>query len=116
MPMVSEIMTSPFGTKHPPTLRSATNLLQAVLRTCWPRIPHYRNDIVKMLMLCWLNIEDEESLSPDSPTAKELISGLANAADMLYAVTKAAHVDLSECVNPLVEKEPQLTNLFKSIS
>ncbi|KAI1089109.1 hypothetical protein F5B19DRAFT_485488 [Rostrohypoxylon terebratum] len=113
VPMVSEILADPFGTKHPPTLTSATQLLQAILRNCWPRIPHYCNEIIKVLMLCWLNIEDEDSFSDDSPVASDLKAGLTQTADMLSAVMKASQVDLHDRVGVLIEKEPQLRNLFK---
>ncbi|OTA97447.1 hypothetical protein M434DRAFT_275359 [Hypoxylon sp. CO27-5] len=112
IPMITEIMTDPFGTKYPPTLISATKLLQAILRTCWPRIPYYCNEIIKILMLCWLNIEDEESFSDDSSITNDLKAGLTKTADMLTAVMKAAKVDLKERVEPLIEKEPQLSKLF----
>ncbi|KAI0837781.1 hypothetical protein F5Y06DRAFT_64328 [Hypoxylon sp. FL0890] len=114
IPMLSEIMTDPFGTKHPQTLISAIKLLQTILRNCWPRIPFYCNEIIKILMLCWLNIEDEESFSDDSSTANELKAGLTKAADMLFAVMKAAQVDLNERIGPLIEKEPSLGQLFRN--
>ncbi|KAI1382419.1 hypothetical protein F4677DRAFT_440213 [Hypoxylon crocopeplum] len=114
IPMVSDILTDPFGTKHPPTLYSAAKLLQAVLRNCWPRIPHYGNEVVKMLMLCWLNIEDEESFPSTGPSADDLKAELTKTADMLAAVMKAAKEDLSERVNPLIEKEPHLSQLFRT--
>ncbi|KAI0897105.1 hypothetical protein F4806DRAFT_423088 [Annulohypoxylon nitens] len=113
VPMVSEVMTDPFGTKHPPTLTSATQLLQAILRNCWPRVPHYCNEIVKILMLCWLNTENEDSFPDDSPVAKDLKAGLTQTADMLSAVMKASQVDLHDRVGVLIEKEPQLRSLFK---
>ncbi|KAI0134985.1 hypothetical protein F4814DRAFT_6008 [Daldinia grandis] len=112
IPMLSEVMTDPFGTKHPPALTSATDLLQTILRSCWPRIPHYCNDIIKILMLCWLNIEDEESFPPNSPVANELKSDLTQTANMLSAIMKVAQTDFKERVNPLIEKEPQLSKLF----
>ncbi|KAI1205859.1 uncharacterized protein F4807DRAFT_254634 [Annulohypoxylon truncatum] len=113
IPMVSEIMTDPFGTKHPPTLASATQLLQAILRNCWPRIPHYCNEIIKILMLCWLNIEDEDSFPDTNPVANDLKAGLTKTADMLSAITKASNVDLQDRVGVLIEKEPQLSKLFR---
>ncbi|KAI2471287.1 hypothetical protein F4781DRAFT_440710 [Annulohypoxylon bovei var. microspora] len=113
IPMVSEIMTDPFGTKHPPTLVSATQLLQAVLRNCWPRIPHYCNEIVKTLMLCWLNVEDEDSFPDASSVANDLKARLTSTADMLSAVMKASQVNLHNRVGVLIEKEPQLNELFK---
>ncbi|OTB14123.1 hypothetical protein K445DRAFT_23904 [Daldinia sp. EC12] len=112
IPMLSEIMTDPFGTKHPPTLASGTELLQTILLNCWPRIPYYCNEIVKMLMLCWLNIEDEESFARDSPIAQELKYGLSQTATLLSAIMKAAKVNFGERVDPLVEKEPRLGKLF----
>ncbi|KAK6953908.1 hypothetical protein Daesc_003870 [Daldinia eschscholtzii] len=112
IPMLSEIMTDPFGTKHPPTLVSGTKLLQTILLNCWPRIPYYCNEIVKMLMLCWLNIEDEESFARGSPTAHELKSKLSQTATMLSAIMKAANVNFRERVDPLVEREPRLGKLF----
>ncbi|KAI0854093.1 hypothetical protein F5Y00DRAFT_876 [Daldinia vernicosa] len=112
IPMLSEVMIDPFGTKHPPTLSSATNLLQAILRNCWPRIQHYCNEVIKMIMLCWLNIEDEESLPPNSPIANDLKSRLTQTANMLSAIMKAAQIDFRQRVDPLIEKEPQLKELF----
>ncbi|KAI0889580.1 uncharacterized protein GGS22DRAFT_182924 [Annulohypoxylon maeteangense] len=116
IPMVSEIMTDPFGTKHPPTLASATQLLQTILRNCWPRIPHYCNEVVKILMLCWLNIEDEDSFSSTSPIANDLKVELTKTADILSAVMKASKVDFHERVGVLIEKEPQLSKLFRDIN
>ncbi|CAJ2512162.1 Uu.00g051770.m01.CDS01 [Anthostomella pinea] len=114
MPMVSEIMTDPFGTKHPPALLSATKLLQAILRACWPRIPHYCNEVIKILMLCWLNIEDEELYPAGSPTPTEVRAELTKTAEMLSATMMAARVDMTERVGTLIEKEPDLRSLFKS--
>ncbi|KAL7629695.1 hypothetical protein AAE478_001218 [Parahypoxylon ruwenzoriense] len=114
IPMVSEIMSDPFGPKHPPAIVSATKLLQAILRTCWPRIPHYCNEIIKALMLCWLNVEDEESFAEDSSIKSSLQAGLTQTADMLAAVMHAARDDINGRVGPLIEKEPQLGQLFRS--
>ncbi|KAI0173324.1 hypothetical protein GGR52DRAFT_381226 [Hypoxylon sp. FL1284] len=113
IPMASDILTDPFGTKYPPALLSASKMLQAILRTCWPRMTHYCNEIINMLMLCWLNIDDEDSLPPESPIASELKSELTKTADILSAVMKAAQFDLGERVGPLIEREPQLSKLFR---
>ena len=111
--MVCEIMTEPFGTKHPPTLLSAAKLLQTILRTCWPRVPHYCNDVVRALMLCWLNVEEEreEGTFPGNGAA-DLQAELKRAADMLAAVMEAAGADMDERVSPLIKAGPQLGKLF----
>ncbi|RWA13045.1 hypothetical protein EKO27_g2072 [Xylaria grammica] len=112
VPMISEILVDPFGTKYPPVLLSATHLLQAVLQTCWPRMPHYCNEIIKIAMLCWLNIEDEESFPPNKPTKAELKLQLTKAIEMLSAIMAAAKQDMSDRVCPLIAKDPQLRGLF----
>ncbi|OTA98107.1 hypothetical protein M426DRAFT_123417 [Hypoxylon sp. CI-4A] len=116
MPMTKEIMIDPFGTKYPPALISATKLLQAILRACWPRIGRYCNELVMTLTLCWANIREEESLAVDSPIAKDLKTELTKAASILTAIMNAEKVDLNERVSPLVEQEEQLQELFKSLN
>ncbi|KAK7745576.1 hypothetical protein SLS62_009753 [Diatrype stigma] len=118
IPMVTEIITEPFGTQYPPGLSAAIRLLHAILRTCWPRIPHYSNDIIKALMICWLNVEEEDSFPGDDghPGAAELEAELTKAADMLSAVMRAADIDMYERVSPLIKTEPHLGKLFKSAS
>lgn len=112
--MVSEIMTEPFGTNYPPALRASIRLLQAILSTCWPRIPHYCNDIVKPLMICWLNVEEEDAFPEGGPSAAELKGELVKTADMLAAVMRALNLDLRTRVSPLIQADPQLGTLFKS--
>ncbi|KAJ8123995.1 hypothetical protein ONZ43_g187 [Nemania bipapillata] len=110
--MISEILVNPFGTKYPPALLSAIFLLQSVLQTCWPRVPHYCNEIIKITMVAWLNIEDDDDFSSSKSTKTELKQQLIKAVDMLSAVTEAAKLDMSDRVRPLLAKEPQLRPLF----
>lgn len=115
--MVTEIITEPFGTQYLPGLASAVRLLHAILRTCWPRIPHYSNEIIKAMMVCWLNVEEDSFPTDDGgPGAAELEAELTKAADMLAAVMTAADMDMDERVMPLIKTEPQLGKLFKSAS
>ncbi|TGJ82572.1 hypothetical protein E0Z10_g6190 [Xylaria hypoxylon] len=114
VPMISEVLVDPFGTQYPPILLSATRLLQAVLQTCWPRIPHYCNEIIKIAMLSWLNIEDEDSFPPHKPTKAELKQQLTRTVEILSAVMAAAKLDMSDRVHPLVAQDPQLRSLFTS--
>ncbi|KAI0428835.1 hypothetical protein F5Y09DRAFT_357364 [Xylaria sp. FL1042] len=112
IPMISEVLVDPFGIKYPPTLLSATHLLQAVLQTCWPRIPHYCNEIIKTTMLCWLNIEDEDSSLTNKQAKTDLKQQLVRTVEMLSAVMTAAKLNISDRVCPLVTKDPQLRSLF----
>ncbi|KAI1299152.1 hypothetical protein F5Y03DRAFT_397773 [Xylaria venustula] len=114
IPMVSEILLDPFGTNYPPVLLSATRLLQAILQTCWPRIPNYCNEIIKIVMLCWLNIEDEDSSPSNKLIKTEIQQQLIRTVEMLSAIMTAAKLDMSDRVSLLVAKDPQLRSLFTS--
>lgn len=110
--MISEIMTDPFGTKYPPAVLEANELLRTILRCCWPRIPSYCNDIIKILTVCWLNVEDEDSLPNNSTGRDKLRSELNTTATVLSAIMRAQEPNLAERVSPLIEKEPLLGALF----
>lgn len=114
MPMVSEILMDPFGTQHLPTLRAATRLLQTIMRSCWPRVPNYCNDILKMLTICWLHTEDDEDSHSPSAGKLELREQLTRAATMLCAIMGASDTGTSfrDLVAPLVQKEPSLKGLL----
>ncbi|KAI1818344.1 hypothetical protein GGS20DRAFT_581455 [Poronia punctata] len=112
MPLVTEILTDPFGTKYPQALLSATLLLQEVLQTCWPRAQHYCNVVIRCIMICWLNIEDDDSLTTDKRTEAQLKQHLARVAETLFAIMAAAKLDISDRLSPLVGKEPRLRSLF----
>lgn len=123
--MISGIMTNPFETKHPQSVLAATQLLQAILRCCWPRISAYRNEIIRALTVCWLNIADEDTWPTSdktAPTKQELETQLIKAAALLSSVIRndaQAGQDqpgtmLDDLVSPLVKKEPLLAPLFAS--
>ncbi|KAK3955130.1 hypothetical protein QBC32DRAFT_381238 [Pseudoneurospora amorphoporcata] len=115
IPMLSTILTDPFASLHPPTLLSAIKALQAVLATCWPRIPNspWQDEIINLLVLCWLNL----GTSDNFPTIRE---ALVQTADALAAVLATEMEDgkptinLSEVVAPLVAKEPSLSQVFSA--
>ncbi|KAK7996798.1 hypothetical protein PG989_004838 [Apiospora arundinis] len=123
LPMISEVMINPFGTKYPQSVLSATQLLQAILRCCWPRISGYQTEIVRILTVCWLNIADEDTwptADKAAPTRSELESQLAKAAEFLSSIMRnnaqegqdEPSVTLAELVVPLIRKEPLLASLF----
>ncbi|KAK8033583.1 poly polymerase protein [Apiospora marii] len=126
LPMISEIMTNPFGTKHTPSLLASIHLLQAVLRCCWPRILGYQNEIIRILTVCWLNIADEDTWSTSDNTApkkEDLEAQLTKAAAMLSSIIHnnsqqeqdQPAILLDDLVSPLIKKEPLLAPLFTSL-
>ncbi|KAK8080862.1 hypothetical protein PG997_008680 [Apiospora hydei] len=121
LPMVSEIMTNPFGTKHTQSLLAAIQLLQAVLRCCWPRISGHQNEIIRILTVCWLAIADEDAWASDNstPTKEDLEAQMTKAAAMLSSIIRNNTDDqeqpdmkLDDLVSPLIKKEPLLAPLF----
>ena len=119
--MLSTILTDPFASLHPPTLLSAITALQAVLASCWPRIPNspWQGEIINSLVLCWLNLDASDSSGDNFPVIRQ---ALVHAADALAAVLATEveegkpTINLSEVVAPLVAKEPSLSQLFSAAS
>ncbi|CCC11066.1 unnamed protein product [Sordaria macrospora k-hell] len=118
IPMLSTILTDPFASLHQPTLLSAIRALQAVLATCWPRIPNspWQDEIINSLVLCWLNL----GTSSTSDNFLAIRQALVHAADALAAVLATEEeegkpaINLSKVVAPLVAKEPSLSQLFSA--
>ncbi|KAJ9155112.1 hypothetical protein NKR23_g2546 [Pleurostoma richardsiae] len=111
MPIYSATMTDPFATSHMPSLLSAVRALQTTISTCWPRIARtpWQEEIIRILVLCWLNIQDAKVQGSDDIIKAEL----TKTANMLSAVaTQAGQEDFQEKVAPLVAKEPLLSQLF----
>lgn len=114
--MVSAIATDPFGTKYTPALLAAIELLQAIMRCCWPRIGAYRTEIINILTMCYLNIEDEDDYPAGAPSKEEICLQLTRTGEILSAIMASEDGSLAQTVMPLVEKEPLLGRLFNPMS
>lgn len=114
IPMLSTILSDPFAPAAPTTLLAAIKALQAVLQTCWPRVPNspWQDEIVNALSLCWLAACDQTTTTRPSI----ILSELSATGAMLAAVLRTQDVDLANVVAPLVQKEPLLAGLFASSS
>lgn len=95
--MLSAIISDPFAPSHPPSLAAALDALAAVQGSCWPRMPHYANDLIQMLMLCWMGIEEaqqeeeEGKVRTESETKfQDVVDKLRHNARMLGAILEAA--------------------------
>lgn len=98
--MLSAIISDPFAPSHPPSLAAALDALAAVQGSCWPRIPHYANDVIQMLMLCWMGVEEVEAeaagekVRAESETKlKDIVDKLRRNALMLGAILEAHATD-----------------------
>src|SRR4051812_13832086 len=106
--MFGEVMTDPFALSYPGTLTATIEALQATLASCWPRIggTPWQEEITRLLVICWLNVCE------DTKGPKSIEGELVKTAAMLVAVMKAADVDVSAKLGPLVAKESRLAELF----
>ncbi len=113
--MVSAVMTDPFAMTHPATLLSAITVLQAIISNAWPRISDgpWKDEILKALVLAWLNLRDGVSKSTESD---RVASELIKTTTLLSAVTKTAHSSLPSQAALLVSEEPALAPLFAGSS
>lgn len=61
LPMLSTVLSNPFGHAHPSSLLAATNALQSVILNGWPRMAVNKGEVLRGITLCWLHIHGEQS-------------------------------------------------------
>lgn len=62
MPIISSILANPLGSNHPPQLLLALQLLETIIRICWPRISHQHIEILRGTITCWRYLRNQDSL------------------------------------------------------
>jgi hypothetical protein len=112
--MLSTIISDPFATSQPSLVLAALATLQTTMTICWPRLgqEHWRNEILRALVLCWLHFHEEGEDGSDDVEQK-----LIKAAKTLGAIAQSitsnnADAEPSNPIAPLVAKEPSLRRLF----
>lgn len=117
IPMQSEIMTNPFASLAPDTLRAALKSLNAVLTNCWPRLstPAYQDELIKILVICFLNVHDEgkDDLADVKATLIKTAAVFLNASTP--GTADKGGINPQEKVKSLITQEPLLADLFKQI-
>ncbi|GAB7346745.1 hypothetical protein MBLNU459_g1853t1 [Dothideomycetes sp. NU459] len=66
LPMISQVLSHPFGQAYPQALIAATLALQSVILNGWPRMAFHRGEVLKGVTLCWINVDDEHSEEIDT--------------------------------------------------
>lgn len=61
VPMLSDVMSSPFGTTYIPLLASTVGALKSILRACWIRISPWVAEVLRGVCVCWNRIGEEEA-------------------------------------------------------
>jgi len=70
LPMISEILSNPFGSAYPLGLVAGNKALQSVIQNGWPRIADNRGEVLKGLTLCWLQLHDQTGSEFDQVRAE----------------------------------------------
>ncbi|CAK7562591.1 MAG: hypothetical protein SEPTF4163_000439 [Sporothrix epigloea] len=128
IPMYAAVLTDPFAMRYKPAVAAAIDALQATMAACWPRLANtpWQEETIKMLMLSWLHVvegeEQEDSKTRSGADAskvgkaraetRDLKMRLIRAADTLFAILKAAGIEIAPTVDALVGSEPRLAELF----
>ncbi|KAF3767499.1 hypothetical protein M406DRAFT_252813, partial [Cryphonectria parasitica EP155] len=118
IPMHSEVMTNPFAPLAPDMLLSALHSLESLISICWPRLstPAYQDELVKALVVCFLNVHDEKSNDSDKDLVLIQTTLIRTAAMLSNAIKSGQEGDgLKGKVAPLIAQEPLLADLFKDL-
>ena len=87
---------------------AALRATQSIVVNCWPRITMYRGDILRGLVKCWCNVEEDEPEGSDTiKAAIKDTSRLLTAALENPTVARADH-------NNLINGNERLSELFKT--
>ena len=67
IPLLSAVLSNPFGTAYPPLLLAALQAIQSVTIIDWSRIEYHGSEILRSLIICWLQtLQDDDAARPSS--------------------------------------------------
>ena len=93
-----------------PLLKAAVQAFNAVIVNDWPRITHHRGDILEGLIVCWCNLQEEESMSADLKNALDSVECTLR---LLTAVSKN-DVDVEKEYRVLIDGDGRLRDLLNA--
>jgi len=115
VPILSGILTDPFGSSNPSLLLAAVKATQTTIVNCWPRMTEsvHRVELVKALTLCWSAI-NTDLRSNDEANNSELegIKQELQVAGITLVKTVVGKLDIREELQPLIQADPSLMCLF----
>ncbi|KAF2083294.1 hypothetical protein K490DRAFT_52041 [Saccharata proteae CBS 121410] len=59
IPLLSNVLSEPLGSLHPPLLAGAARALQEVMLNAWPRVGDWRGEVLKGVCVCWVGLRGE---------------------------------------------------------
>lgn len=109
LPLITNVLSNPFGPAYPPLLIAAAKALQTLMLNCWPRMSFWRGEVLKGITLCWLRIAAENQSSRQLATVKE---ELRKTVQILAAAVKP-EVDIGGELRHLEDADERLKGLFE---
>ncbi|EER25225.1 hypothetical protein CPC735_018290 [Coccidioides posadasii C735 delta SOWgp] len=102
IPILTSTLTNPFGTAYLPLLVAATECMQQLILSAWPRVWRWRAELLAGVCGCWLHVEedwedikksDDEQEHKKSQGPLELKETLKKCVQVLKAVLEEAGDD-----------------------
>lgn len=107
LPILNEALSHPLGDAAPSNLIKATEAMQAVILSCWPRMNEHQGEVLKGITKCWLNVE-----AKDGDMINELKCRLRTAVGMLRSAVEVEEKFDADCA-VLTEADGRLKGLLK---
>ncbi|KAH0547627.1 hypothetical protein FGG08_000116 [Glutinoglossum americanum] len=108
IPLLSDVLSEPFGTAHPPLLIATIQTMQTIILTDWPRMPVHRAEVLRGLTFCWLRLVED---GPKVPSFYDLKQELRDAVKLLKAAVRN-EVDIDADIKLILQSDGRLAELL----
>jgi hypothetical protein len=110
LPILSTVLTDPFGSSKPSLLLAGLRCLQSLILNAWPRVREegYRIEIVKALVVCWRTVTEEGKEGEGLEAVKDEIKNTGR----LFAEAVGREVDMKEELRPLFQVDGSVEEVF----
>ncbi|KAF7558808.1 hypothetical protein G7046_g5357 [Stylonectria norvegica] len=114
LPIVSSVMTDPFGLACLPVIRAAAQALNAIVVNCWPRLvePRHSENVIRIAALCWLNLNGGLPAAQSPDDMKAIGEELFQTSKMLRLMWAQYNIPPPPRLAEVLDQEPRLANLF----
>jgi len=115
IPVLSSILTEPFGGLHLSLLLTSVKTLERVILNCWPRMTQavYRIEIIKALALCWSVVTEDDITRPaHDGKVLESVKGELRITGRMLMNSVNGKLNIMNELEPLIRADPTLTQVF----
>ncbi|MCJ1439364.1 hypothetical protein MMC27_008756 [Xylographa pallens] len=112
LPLISDVLSAPFGPAHPPLMLAATVALQAIILNDWPRVGRYQAEILKGLVLCWYTMNEDACESYEVDNVKIAVQQDIRLLRESVRTKIVEQLDMDQ----LLHDDHQLSDLLKTVN